>query len=83
MALDSLGCLSSKTIDIIVSNAGNPDCLPDYLRGLAEDDEIPDFAEPSSLGRSMEGYTGGDGSGSGESRAGWLYQRLTQVRYGL
>jgi len=68
-ALESLGCFSSKTINTIVSNAGNPD----YLRGLAEDDEISDVSEPSSAGRSMEGYTGGNGSGSGESRTDWLY----------
>jgi len=78
-ALESLGCFSSKTINTIVSNAGNPD----YLRGLAEDDKRSDAFEPTSLGRSMEGYTGGNGSGSGEFRTGWLYQRLTKIRYGL
>lgn len=78
-ALDSLGCLSLKTIDIIVSNAGNPD----YISSLAEGAQISDVSEPSSAGRSMEGYTGGNHSGSGESRTGWLYQRLTEIRYGL
>lgn len=78
-ALESLGCLSLETINTIVSNAGDPD----YTSSLAEGAQISDVSEPSSAGRSMEGYTGGNDSGSGESRAGWLYQRLTQVRYGL
>ena len=80
-ALESLGYsyLNPNTIRTIVNNAGNPE----YIRGLAEGDVISDVSKPSSLGRSMEGFTGGNDSGSGESRTGWLYQGLTKLRYGL